>query len=285
MLPLGLLDEWLKNALREDIGSGDVTTDTLVPLNLWGKAEVIAKESFLVAGLEAALRVFPLLSPAAKSEIVVADGSRVSSGQILARVQAPVRALLSGERVAMNLVQHLSGVATLTRRFVEEVEGTGVRIFDTRKTLPGLRVFEKYAVRVGGGANHRASLSEAVLIKENHIRACGGIREAVKGFQQGSRPLLTIEVECTTCKEAEEALGAGASRILLDNMTVEQIREVVERLRGRANLEVSGGVTLENVRRIAETGINSISVGRITHSAPGADISMLVKDVWTGPVD
>jgi nicotinate-nucleotide pyrophosphorylase (carboxylating) len=181
----------------------------------------------------------------------------------------------------MNLLQHLSGVATTTRSFVDAVLGTGVTILDTRKTLPGLRVLDKYAVRVGGGCNHRSSLSEGVLIKENHILACGGLQKAVAGMQRAGLALLQIEVEASTRAEVEEALAAGAQRILLDNMGVAEIRDMVDLVRGRATLEVSGGVNLESVRRIAETGVDAISVGRITHSAPGVDLSMLVRNVWT----
>jgi len=279
VLPASWVDELLKAALREDLGSGDVTTEALIPAHLRGRAEILAKEVLVVAGQGPACRVFHLLDDSVSCRFEVADGGTVQPGGMLARVEGPLRALLSGERLALNLLQHLSGVASLTRRFVEAVAGTGVRILDTRKTLPGLRALEKAAVRLGGGVNHRSSLSEGVLIKENHILACGGIREAVARMRAGCPPLLEIEVETTNRREVEEALAAGVRRILLDNMGVEEIREIVGLVRGRAVLEASGGVNLENVRRIAETGVADISVGRIIHSAPGVDISMLVRDV------
>ena len=233
-----------------------------------------------MAGLPATLRVFTILSETVETTARVSDGKDVESGTVLAELEGPLHILLKGERVALNILQHLSGVATLTRRFVDTVEGTGAKILDTRKTLPGMRVLEKYAVRIGGGTNHRSSLSEGVLIKENHILACEGIRNAVDAIRKNLPYLLRIEVEATTREEVEEALKAGADRILLDNMPVKTIREMVKLVMDRVPLEVSGCVALENVRDIAETGVDGISVGRITHSAPGVDISMLVRDVW-----
>jgi len=280
MLPAVLFDDWLKNALREDLGTGDITTEILVPAGLWGRAEILAKETAVVAGLEVACRVFRLLDEAVVCRFLVSDGMTVAPGRILSVVEGPLRALLCGERVALNLLQHLSGVATLTQRYVQEVAGTGVKILDTRKTLPGLRILEKYAVRVGGGVSHRASLSEGVLIKENHLRACGGIRQAVEAVRALCPQLREVEVEVTNAAETKEALEAGVSRILLDNMTLDDLRSMVSLVRGRATLEVSGGVGLENVRCIADTGVDLISVGRISHSAPGVDLSMLVRDVW-----
>ncbi len=285
MLPLPLLDEWLNMALQEDLGTGDVTTDSLIPANRWGKAELVAKEAFVVAGLPAALRVFDLLSASFHNEVAVSDGESLNSGQVLAVLQGPLGAMLKGERVALNILQHLSGVATLTRRFVDTVQGTSVKILDTRKTMPGMRALEKYAVRMGGGNNHRSSLSEGVLIKENHILACGGIRKAVSEMKKKTPQMLRIEVEAATLDEVAEAVEAEADMILLDNMPVETLNEAVKLVNGRIPLEVSGGVSLENVRPIAETGVSAISVGRLTHSAPGVDISLMVRHAWPKDTD
>jgi len=280
MLPLELLDDQLRAALREDLGTGDVTVRALIPPGRCGRAEIIAREPLRVAGADLAFRVFTILSPEVRSGFRCPDGKDVGPGDRILELEGPLDALLMGERVALNFLQHLCGVATLTRKFVEAVEGTGVKILDTRKTLPGLRVLEKYAVRLGGGSSHRASLSEGVLIKENHILACGGIRTAVRRARESLPQLLRVEVEATTPAEVDEALAAGADLILLYNMTADTIRAVVERVRGVVPLEVSGGVSLDNVRDLAETGVDGISVGRITHSAPGADLSMLVRHAW-----
>jgi nicotinate-nucleotide pyrophosphorylase (carboxylating) len=278
MIPGPVLDEWLLASLQEDMGSGDVTSEILVPSGLRGEAVVLAKEPLVVAGLEVAVRVFTLLSSEVTVRAGTEDGRKAEPGAVLVELEGPVRALLGGERVALNILQHLSGVATLTRRFVDAVEGTGAKILDTRKTLPGMRSLEKYAVRVGGGVNHRSSLSEGILVKENHLTACGGVTEAVKALEQSAPHTLRVEIEASTLEEVEEAVAAGVDAILLDNMSIETIREAVKRVRGAAQLEVSGGVKLENVRKIAETGVDAISVGMLTHSAPGVDISMLLKD-------
>ena len=237
-----------------------------------------AKEPLIVAGLEIAIRAFNLLSGEVRVLARSEDGRKVEAGAVLLELEGAVRDLLGGERVALNILQHLSGVATLTRRFVDAVEGTGTKILDTRKTLPGMRALEKYAVRVGGGVNHRSSLSEGILVKENHLAACGGVTEAVKALKRKAPHTLRVEIEASTLEEVEEALAAGVDAILLDNMSIETILEAVKRVRGTAQLEVSGGVRLENVREIAETGVDAISVGMLTHSAPGVDISMLLKD-------
>ncbi len=281
MLPLELLDDALRAALREDLGTGDVTVDSLIPRDLLGRAEIIAREPLQVAGVEIAFRVFTLLSPSVCVVSRCEDGTAARPDEVLLELEGPLDALLMAERVALNYFQHLCGVATLTRKFVDAVAGTGVRILDTRKTLPGLRMMEKYAVRVGGGANHRSTLSEGVLIKENHILACGGIRNAVRKARENLPQLIKVEVEATTPEEVDEAVEAGADLILLDNMTPETVREMVGRVRGAVTLEVSGGVSLDNVRSMAETGVDGISVGRITHSAPGADLSLLVRNAWT----
>ncbi len=279
MIPEPMLDEWLRAALREDLGTGDVTSELLVPPSLQGKAVMQAKEPLVVAGLDVAVRVFTLLSGEVRARAATEDGQRVEAGgPLLLELEGPVRALLGAERVALNILQHLSGVATLTRRFVDAVEGTGTKILDTRKTLPGMRILEKYAVRVGGGVNHRASLSEGILVKENHLAACGGVSKAVKAIRKNAPHTLRVEVEASTLEEVGEAVAAGVDAILLDNMSVEQIRQAVKQVGGAVLLEVSGGVNLENVRELAETGVDMISVGRLTHSAPGVDISMLLKN-------
>jgi len=278
MIPEPMLDEWLLAALREDLGSGDVTSEILVPPGLHGQAVIQAKEPLIVAGLEIAIRAFNLLSGEVRVLARSEDGRKVEAGAVLLELEGAVRDLLGGERVALNILQHLSGVATLTRRFVDAVEGTSTKILDTRKTLPGMRALEKYAVRVGGGVNHRSSLSEGILVKENHLAACGGVTEAVKALKRKAPHTLRVEIEASTLEEVEEAVAAGVDSILLDNMSIETILEAVKRARGTAQLEVSGGVRLENVREIAETGVDAISVGMLTHSAPGVDISMLLKD-------
>lgn len=278
MVPLALLDNWIRLALREDLGSGDVTSELLIPPERTGSARVLAKEPLVVAGIEVAGRVFEVLSPRCAVSPKVTDGLWVERGTTLLQVAGPLRALLAAERVALNILQHLSGVATLTRRFVDAVSGTGTKILDTRKTLPGMRALEKYAVRMGGGANHRSALSDGILIKENHIRACGGIGKAVRQALSSAPHGLRVEVEATTLDEVREALEAGAETILLDNMDLETLGEAVRLVAGRARLEASGGVTLDNVRKIAETGVDFISVGRITHSVPAVDLSMLVEE-------
>ncbi len=278
MLPERMWDEWLLASLREDLGSGDVTSEILVPPGLRGRAATRAKEPFVVAGLPVFLRAFALLSDDVKALAAVEDGRQVGAGTVLVELEGPVRALLGAERVALNILQHLSGVATLTRRFVDAVAGTGTKILDTRKTLPGMRVLEKYAVRVGGGVNHRSSLSEGILVKENHLAACGGVIQAVEAIRRAAPHTLRVEIEASTLEEVDQAVGAGVDTILLDNMSVETIREAVKRVSGAARIEVSGGVNPENVRTIAEAGVDAVSVGMLTHSAPAVDISMLLED-------
>jgi nicotinate-nucleotide pyrophosphorylase (carboxylating) len=273
MIPEAMLDEWLLAALREDLGSGDVTSEILVPPGLHGQAVMQAKEPLVVAGLEIAVRAFTLLSGEVRVLAGSKDGRKMEAGAVLLELEGPVRTLLGGERVALNILQHLSGVATLTRRFVDAVKGTGTKILDTRKTLPGMR-----GLGVGGGMYHRSSLSEGILVKENHLAACGGVTKAVKALKRNAPHTLRVEIEASTLEEVEEAVAAGVDAILLDNMSIETILEAVKRVRGTAQLEVSGGVRLENVREIAETGVDAISVGMLTHSAAGVDISMLLKD-------
>ncbi len=267
-----LLWAWLK----EDLGPGDLTSELLVPEGLRGEAVILAKEGGVVAGLGVAERVFRLLEPGLAFRPEVEEGTEVAVGQVLARLEGPLRAILMGERLALNLLQRLSGIATLTRAYVQALEGTRARLLDTRKTTPGLRALEKWAVRVGGGANHRFGLFDGILIKENHVRAAGGVAQAVRRAKEKAPHYLKVEVEVRNLGELEEALGAGADLILLDNFPLEELAEAVRRVGGRVPLEASGNMTLERARRAAETGVDYISVGALTHSARALDLSLLV---------
>lgn len=257
-------------ALQEDLGAGDWTTGSLIPPEHTTKCAILAQAEGVLCGVEVAQRVFQQLDSAIQFSQALPDGASLSPDTSILQIQGNTRAILKAERTALNFLQHLSGVATLTRRFVEAVAGTGAQIVDTRKTTPGLRTLEKYAVRVGGGRNHRVGLYDGILIKDNHLLALGGdIREAVRRARQHAHHLLAIEVECTTIEQVEQAIAAGADGILLDNMPLETLREAVQRARGRVRfIEASGGVNLNTVRAIAETGVDYISVGALTHSAP-----------------
>ncbi len=281
-LELSSYRELLRRFLEEDFGAGDITTDTVVAAGLRACGELVAKAPLVLAGLDLFLEVFRLLDPSAVAEIKSKDGEELCPGEIPARVRASARALLSGERVALNLLQRLSGVATLTRRFVREVAGTGAQILDTRKTTPGLRTLEKYAVLVGGGRNHRKDLAEAVLIKENHIRLAGGVGAALQAAQPARGRAAWIEIEVTNFDELRDALAHSPDVILLDNMSPAQVRQAVEQVRladdaRKIRLEASGGITLANVRQFAEAGVDWISVGALTHSAPAVDLSFEIE--------
>jgi len=266
----------VERALREDVGSGDLTTHLTVDAGRHARAQLLLKEAGVVAGLDVAIAVFTTLAPDIRVERHVGDGERRSDlPAVLVALEGPARAILTGERTALNLLSHLSGIATLTRRYVDAVLGTGAVILDTRKTTAGLRSLEKYAVRAGGGTNHRAGLYDAILIKDNHLQAAGGVRPAI-ALARAAVPPLPIEVEADTLDQVREALAAGADRILLDNMPLAWLREAVEIVGGRCPLEASGGVTLATVRAIAETGVDFISVGALTHSAPSVDVSLEV---------
>jgi nicotinate-nucleotide pyrophosphorylase (carboxylating) len=273
-----VVDEVISRALEEDLGpAGDVTTTATISASALAAADLVPRTDGVVAGLPIAARVFETVG---QGRVVVefgtADGSRVSRGEVLATVRGPVRDLLTAERTALNLLNHLSGIATLTRRWVDAVEGTGARIRDTRKTLPGLRALEKYAVRMGGGVNHRMSLSDAVLVKDNHVSAAGGV---VRAFElvRAAHPDLPLEVEVDTVTQAREVIDAGAELVLLDNMTPDDMRAVVAYSAGRCRLEASGGLTLETARAVAETGVDYLSIGALTHSAPGLDIGLDIQ--------
>ncbi len=262
-------------ALAEDVGAGDVTTNGVVPADVRCRAQLLIEEPGVVCGVPLALRVFTKLDPAARGEALVEEGARVDRPTAVARLEGPARAVLTGERTALNLLARLSGIATATRRYVDAVDGTGATILDTRKTTPGLRELEKYAVRCGGGRNHRAGLYDMILLKENHLRVAGGIRAAVAAF--AARNGTPLEVETETLDEVREALEAGVDRILLDNMSPEELRRAVELVAGRVPLEASGGVTLDTVRAVAETGVDFISIGALTHGARSLTVSLDVE--------
>jgi nicotinate-nucleotide pyrophosphorylase (carboxylating) len=268
-----MIDAWLE----EDIGTGDVTTWTTVPADRRTTAVIHAKQAGVVAGLPVAELVFRQVDPGLQFRRLVPEGAAIEKGTVLAEVEGAARSVLLGERLALNLLQRLSGIATKTRAFVEQVRGFPVRLVDTRKTTPGHRLLEKYAVRIGGGANHRFGLYDAVMIKDNHIKAAGGITAAVQAARNGIPHTMKIEVEVEQESQIEEAIAAGADIIMLDNMGTERMRRAVSRIREAApwvTIEASGGVTLETVRAIAETGVDVISVGGLTYSIQALDISL-----------
>jgi nicotinate-nucleotide pyrophosphorylase (carboxylating) len=267
-------------ALAEDVGSGDATTLALVPEEARCRADLLLEEPGVVCGVRVAAAVFRALDPAVQVEARLEEGAAVSDvPAVLAVVEGPARAILSGERVALNLLARLCGIASLTRRFVELTEGTSTSVLDTRKTTPGLRALEKYAVRCGGGRNHRAGLYDGVLVKENHLRVAGGVTAALAALAalDGRVGGLPVEVEAETLAQVREALAGGAPRILLDNMSPEEVREAVELAAGRAELEASGGVSLGTVRAYAETSVDFVSVGALTHSARSLHVSLEVR--------
>jgi nicotinate-nucleotide pyrophosphorylase (carboxylating) len=268
------LDHIVSEALNEDCGIGDLTTDSIIASDLLAHGEFLAKEGLVLAGWPVVVRVFQRVCSSISTEAAFAEGDWIHKGAVIGQVRGPAAKILTAERVALNFLQRLSGIATLTRKYVDAVSGTGAVVLDTRKTTPGLRVLEKYAVRTGGARNHRFGLYDGVLIKENHIVAAGGIREAVRRSRKRVDHLKRIEVEVTNLEELNEAVEAGAEVILLDNMTVEQVKEAVERVHCRVQLEVSGGIQLSNIRDYAQTGVHFISVGALTHSPKAVDISL-----------
>jgi nicotinate-nucleotide pyrophosphorylase (carboxylating) len=270
-----VISDVVARALAEDVGDGDVTTLATVPEQTRARATITQKAPGVVFGLELAEETFRSLDAAIEFERLVEEGVWRERGPVL-RLEGSARAVLTAERTALNFLQRLSGVATMTARCVKAIEGTGARILDTRKTTPGLRALEKAAVAAGGGTNHRAGLYDAILIKENHAAIAGGVGEAVRRARARA-PELPLEVECRTLAEVDEALDAGARRLLLDNMTAEQLRGAVAHVDGRAELEASGGVTLKTLREIAGTGVQFVSVGALTHSAPALDLSLILQ--------
>jgi nicotinate-nucleotide pyrophosphorylase (carboxylating) len=271
-----LVDRIIENALDEDIGPGDITTSAIVDPELKGEARLLAKEKLVLAGMEIFSRVFSILDPGIAVESQFHDGEMVRDGAWIALLKGSMRGILIGERTALNFLQHLSGIATLTRRYVEKTYPATVRVIDTRKTTPGLRILEKDAVRIGGGANHRFGLFDGILIKDNHIATAGSISKAVERLKSRVPHTLRIEVEVTDIKGLEEAINAGADAVLLDNMSLEEMSSAVSIAGGRVILEASGGVTLESIGEIAKTGVDLISVGALTHSARSVDISLEV---------
>jgi len=271
-----LVDRIIENALDEDIGPGDITTSAIVDPELKGEARLLAKEELVLAGMEIFSRVFSILGPGITVESQFHDGDMVRDGAWIALLKGSMRGILIGERTALNFLQHLSGIATLTRRYVEKTYPATVRVIDTRKTTPGLRILEKYAVRIGGGANHRFGLFDGILIKDNHIATAGSISKAVERLKTRVPHTLRIEIEVTDIESLEEAINAGADAVLLDNMSLEEMSSAVSIAGGRVILEASGGVTLESIGEIAKTGVDLISVGAITHSARSVDISIEV---------
>ena len=271
------VDDLIRRALEEDIGSGDLTSELCISGDDESVADLRAKQNLVVAGLPVAERAFHMVDASVRFDSSVADGTRVSSGTVLATVTGRTRSLLLAERVALNFLQRLSGIASLCRSYVDAVTGTKTRIVDTRKTTPGLRLLEKYAVRTGGAMNHRTGLFDGILVKDNHIARNPSITETVRRIRQQAPHLLKIEVEVSSQEQLEEALMAGADVIMLDNMSVEAMQQAVRTVAGRVPLEASGNVSLSNVRAIAETGVDLISAGALTHSAPAADISLLIR--------
>lgn len=261
-------------ALAEDVGHGDVTSNSTIPETLEFTLQFIPREPLVVAGIEVIGGVFEALSAGVDYQPRVLDGQAVDAGQVMASVFGNARALLAGERVALNLLQRMCGIATETARYVKAIEGTGATILDTRKTMPGLRELDKFAVRCGGGKNHRMRLDDAVLIKDNHIAAVGSVAQAVKQAKAAAPATMQIEVECDTIAQVREALDAGADMLLLDNMSLDNLREAVALAKGKARCEASGNMTLERVYEVALTGVDFISVGRITHSVRNVDIGL-----------
>ncbi|WP_270472093.1 carboxylating nicotinate-nucleotide diphosphorylase [Collinsella intestinalis] len=267
-------DDIIRFALREDMNAGDLSTESVCPERREAEVQLIAKAEGVIAGLDVFERAFTLLDPRTSFDARVADGDAVEPGQLLGIVRGDARVLLSGERVALNFLQRMSGIATYTRRMAAALEGTKTRLVDTRKTTPGLRIFEKAAVEAGGGANHRYNLSQAVMLKDNHIDAAGGIAAAVAGARAHAPFVCTVEVECEDLDMVREALEAGADIIMLDNMTHEQMAEAVALIGGRAKVEASGNVDAGNIRALADLGVDFISSGALTHSAPILDLSL-----------
>jgi len=273
---LSQIDKIIDSALEEDLGPGDITTSAIIDSSLKGKARLLAKEEIILAGIEVFSRVFSRLDPEIVFECTYHDGDVIPKGVDIGTVTGSMRGMLSGERTALNFLQHLSGIATLTKRYVEKIDPSKVRVIDTRKTTPRLRILEKYAVRMGGGFNHRFGLFDGILIKDNHIAVAGSISKALAKIKANVPHTLKIEVEVEDIKGVEEAIGAGADAILLDNMSVKEMKEAVSIARGRVLLEASGGITLESIGEISKTGISLISIGAITHSARSVDISLEV---------
>ena len=272
---LGLnVDPFILSALKEDITSEDVSTNSVMPHPQSGEVDLICKQDGIICGLQVFERTFTLLDASTKIEFYVKDGDKVEAGQLMAKVYGDIRELLCGERTALNYLQRMSGIATYTSEVAALLSGTGIKLLDTRKTTPNNRIFEKYAVRIGGGNNHRYNLSDGVLLKDNHIGAAGGVKEAIKMAKEYAPFVRKIEVEVETFDMVKDAVEAGADIIMLDNMSTEQLKEAIDYINGRAEIEVSGNVTKENIQRIKDLGVDYVSSGALTHSAPIMDISL-----------
>lgn len=276
-LPQNYIDDIIITALKEDINYIDVTTDYLIDDDSVSEAYYVAKDDGVLCGIDIAKRVFNILDDSIVFDTKIKDGEKVKKGDIIAEMKGPTKTLLKGERTALNLLQHLSGIASATNRCVEKVKGTRAQITDTRKTLPGLRALQKYAVTVGGGKNHRFNLSDGAMLKDNHIDAGGGIPQTISKLRKKIGHMVKIEVEVRNLSELKDAIEAGADIIMLDNMSYDEMKEAVEINRGRRLLEASGNVTEENIREVAETGVDIISLGALTHSVKCFDISMKIK--------
>jgi nicotinate-nucleotide pyrophosphorylase (carboxylating) len=274
MLEMRVVDEVIEAALAEDIGTGDITTLSTIPEETVISGRFLAKEEGVICGLEVAGRVFEIMDPMISFEPLMTDGTRFERGTVLAKISGPARGILTGERVALNILQHLSGIATKTAEAVQAVIGTETKIIDTRKSTPGLRLLEKYAVRTGGGHNHRFNLADGVLIKDNHIKAAGGITNAVKAARENAPHTLKIEVEVENTVQIDEALAAQADIIMLDNMSIEDMAAAVQRIAGRALVEASGNMGEKDLGAVAQTGVDLISIGALTHSVRASDISL-----------
>jgi nicotinate-nucleotide pyrophosphorylase (carboxylating) len=268
------IDSVIEAALQEDMPQGDITSENIIPVDSRSRAIFLAKENGILAGMDVAKRVFEKIDTGVEFEKIKNDGQKFSDGERLAQLQGPSISLLKGERTALNFLQRMSGIATTTGVFVQALEGTKTKILDTRKTTPGLRDLEKYAVKLGGGQNHRQNLSEMVLIKDNHLKIVGSISEAVKRAKDRVAPGIKVEVEATSLAEVKEAVRSGADMVMLDNMRIDKMKEVVNWVKGKVPLEASGSVTFEKIKEIAALGIDFISVGSLTHSYKSVDISM-----------
>ena len=278
--PKQVVSEIIQRALAEDLGIGDITSELTISEGATGTGKFISKSSGIICGWPVVKEVFQQLNPGIFLDIYLPDGSAVAPGTLLAVISGPVKDLLAGERVALNFLQHLSGIATYTRKLVDQISGfPNVHVVDTRKTTPGLRILQKYAVRIGGGYNHRYNLADAVLIKDNHLVACGGVKPAIEMVRKGIPHTMTIEVEVESEEQVREALDAEADIIMLDNMSPELMRKMVNLINRRACVEASGNVTAENIREVAATGVDVISVGHLTHSVEALDISLKLGNI------
>ena len=271
----GSYREVVRRALAEDLGWGDITTEATVDETLKARGQIVAKSDCVLAGLDAAAEAFRQLDPSVSVNVLLPDGTRCKPGDVVAEVRGSAASLLTAERTALNILQRLSGIATMTRRFVDAADGR-ITILDTRKTTPSLRALEKYAVRAGGGTNHRTGLDDGILIKDNHIRLAGGVQQALERMKAAEHE-MPIEIEAQSLTQVDEALAAGANIILLDNLSTGEIREAVRRINGRAKTEISGGVTLDRIPELSSTGADYVSVGALTHSAPAADLSFEIE--------